>query len=81
MASDKRLELEVAYDEYFDESQRLLAKYEDENNQLKKALLEMKDSAESWKSLAQSLYRSGRQEATMEDLSRIKDYMDSLKNG
>ena len=52
-----------------------------ENEQLKKALLEMKDAAETWKALVESLYRSGRQEATMEDLSRIKDYMDSLKNG
>lgn len=50
-----------------------------ENEQLKKALLEMKDAAETWKALVESLYRSGRQEATLEDLSRIKDYMESLE--
>ena len=50
-----------------------------ENEQLKKALLEMKDAAEEWKALAEALVRCNKQINTIADLALVKDYYESLR--
>ena len=48
-----------------------------ENERLKKALLEMKDAAETWKELAESMDRCHKQRGSKEDYVRLVTYYEA----